>query len=60
MLDGSEACFIQLKYAMAVLVADPSLLIYFPIKKPGCRRFRDYMTYDAVLMRRELQFRHSA
>lgn len=59
MLDGNEEFFTQLKYAMAALIADPSLLIYFPIKKPGCRRFRDYMTYDAVLLRRELQFRRS-
>lgn len=59
MLDGNEEFFTQLKYAMAALIADPSLLIYFPIKNPGCRRFGDYMTYDAVLLRRELQFRRS-
>jgi len=60
MLDGNVEFFTMLKYAMAALIADPSLLVYFPIKKPGCHRFRDYMTYDAVLLRSELQFRRSA
>lgn len=60
MLDGNVEFYTMLKYAMAALIADPSLLIYFPIKKPGCRRFGDCMTYDAVLLRPELQFRRSA
>lgn len=59
MLDGNEEFFTQLKYALAAVIADPSLLIFFPIKKPGCTRFGDYMTYDAVLLRPELQFRRS-
>ena len=59
MLDGNEEFFNQLKYAMAALIADPSLLIYFSIKNPECRRSWNFKTYDAVLLRRELQFRRS-
>lgn len=59
MLDGSPEFFHQIHHALAALIADPSLIIYFPIKHPKETRFGGHMTYDAVLLRPELQFRRS-
>ena len=59
MIDGSREAMLQVQHALAALIANPSLIIYFPIKKPGDTSYGDYMTFDAVLMRPELQFRRS-
>ena len=59
MLDGSMEFYQQIHHALAALIADPSLIIYFPIKHPKETRFGGQMTYDAVLLRPELQFRRS-
>lgn len=59
MLDGSMEFYQQIHHALAALIADPSLIIYFPIKHKEETRFGGQMTYDAVLLRPELQFRRS-
>ena len=59
MLDGCPEFFQQIHHALAALIADPSLIIYFPIKNREEKRFGANMTYDAVLVRPELQFKRS-
>ena len=59
MLDGDRDFFVALAYAMAALIADPYKIIYFPIKHPNDTSYGAHMTYDAVLLRPELQFRRS-
>lgn len=59
MVDGSPEFFRQVQLALATLIANPSLIVYFPIKHKDCRRYWDLSTYDAVFLRPELQFRRS-
>lgn len=59
MLDGDPAFYELLHHAIAALIADPSVIIYFPIKHLGDTGYGAHMTYDAVLLRPELQFRRS-
>lgn len=59
MVDGSPEFFQQVQLALAALIADPSLIVYFSIKHKDCRRYGDLCTYDAVFVRPELQFRRS-
>lgn len=59
MIDGDKELFETLRIAMAILIADPSKILYFPIKKVGVTRYQAADTFHAVLMRTELQFRRS-
>lgn len=59
MVDGSPEFFHQVQLALAALTVDPTLIVYFPIKHKNCRRYWDLSTYDAVILRPELQFRRS-
>lgn len=59
MVDGSPDFFHQVQLALTALIADPSLIVYFPIKHKDCMRYWDLSTYDAVFLRPELQFRRS-
>lgn len=57
-VDGNPAAYQLIKYAMAVLIADPNKIIYFPIWDNDLNgRFPE--RYDAVFTRTELQFRRS-
>lgn len=55
MLDGSPAFMSQVQSALAALIADPYLIIYFPIRHKDSKHYG--RTYDAVILRPELQFR---
>lgn len=57
-IDGDLAACELIKYALAVLIADPNKIIYFPVRD---NELGDIFTdhYDAVLTRTELQFRRS-
>lgn len=57
-VDGDRELFRLLKFALALLISDPSKLIYFPIKHEG-RHAIYQITYHLVLLRPELQFRRS-
>lgn len=59
MLDGSISFMRQVQVALAALIEDPSVIAYFPIKNKNCTRFGRHMTFDAVLLRPELQFKLS-
>lgn len=60
MLDGCPAFFELVQHALAALIENPNLIIYFPIKHPEEKYYtKNYMTYDAVILRPELQFRRS-
>lgn len=59
MIDGDREFFALLAYAMAALIADPHIIIYFPIKHPNDTSYGAHMTSDAVFIRPELQFRRS-
>lgn len=59
MLDGDPEFYRLLHHAIAALITDPSVIIYFPIKHPGDTSYHAHMTFDAVLLRPELQFRRS-
>ena len=59
MLDGSPEFMQYVQSTLAALIADPYLIIYFPIKHKGCTRYGRDLTYDAILVRPELQFRCS-
>lgn len=59
MLDGSPQFMRQVQRALAALIDDPSIIVYFPIKNKNCTRFGRHMTNDAVLLRPELQFKVS-
>lgn len=59
MLDGTPEFYQLVQYALAAMIADPSVIIYFLIKRPGYTGYRDHMTYDAILVRPELRFRRS-
>jgi len=54
MIDGGRAAFRQLAYALAILLADPMQIIYFPTTYPKPER-----RYHAVLLHPNLQFRRS-
>lgn len=60
MLDGDPGFMCQVQTALAALIDDPSIIVYFPIKNKNCTRFGRHMTYDAVLLRPELQFKLSS
>ncbi len=57
-IDGDAAACQQLKYALAVLMANPSKIAYFPIRGEGYGEYYQ-KNYDAVLVRPELQLRRS-
>lgn len=59
MLDGSPQFMRQVQRALVALIEDPTIIAYFPIKNKNCPRFGRHMTYDAVLLRPELQFKVS-
>lgn len=59
MMDGDPEFMRQVQTALAALIDDPSIIVYFPIKNKNCTRFGRHMTYDAVLLRPELQFKIS-
>lgn len=59
MLDGSPKFMRHVQSALAALLADPYLIAYFPIKHKGCTRYGRDLTYDAILVRPELQFQFS-
>ena len=57
-VDGDRELFRLLKFALALLISDPSKILYFPIKHEGHRAIYQ-TTYHLVLLRPELQFRRS-
>ena len=59
MLDGCPEFYRMVHHAVAALLENPQLIIFFPIKHPGYTGYGDHMTYDAVLLRPELQFKRS-
>lgn len=59
MLDGDPEFMHQVQTALAALIDNPSIIVYFPINNKNCTRFGRHMTYDAVLLRPELQFKVS-
>lgn len=60
MLDGCPEFMQHVHHALAALIKNPNLIIYFPIKHPDEKNYGDNpMTYDAVILRPELQFRRS-
>lgn len=60
MLDGCPEFMQHVHHALAALIENPNLIIYFPIKHPDEKTYGDNpMTYDAVILRPELQFRRS-
>lgn len=54
MIDGDRAAFRQLAHALAILLADPMQIVYFPTAHPKPER-----RYHAVLLHPNLQFRRS-
>lgn len=60
MLDGCPEFMQHVHYTLAALIENPNLIIYFPIKHPDEKNYGDNpMTYDAVILRPELQLRRS-
>lgn len=59
MIDSGPSGMKQLQRCLAILANDPSVIIYLPIKKPGDDYYGAHMTFDAVLVRPELQFKVS-
>lgn len=60
MLDGCPKFMQHVQHALAALIENPNLIIYFPIKHPDEKEYGDNpMTYDAVILQPELQFRRS-
>lgn len=60
MLDGCPEFMQHVQHSLAALIENPNLIIYFPIKHPDEKTYRpNPMTYDAVILRPELQFRRS-
>ena len=58
-IDGDFAAYHLLKYALAVLIADPNKIIYLPIRDNNLWDYYFPDRYDAVLTRTELQLRRS-
>ena len=63
-VDGDKEFYSALMHALAILIADPWKVIYFPIKKvpPAftiTKLYDDFENYHLVLTRPELQFRAS-
>ena len=58
-IDGDFAAYHLLKYALAVLIADPNKIIYLPIWDNNLWDYYFPDRYDAVLTRTELQLRRS-
>ncbi len=55
-IDGDEHGYRKLGLAYAILTQDPNVIIYFPVDE----KLRDgYFQHNFVLLRKELQFRHS-
>ena len=57
MVDGCPEFMRQVQFAMGALINDPSIIAYFPIKHKNCTIYGAHMTYDAVMMRPEVQFK---
>jgi len=58
-IDGDFAAYHLLKYALAVLIADPNKIIYLPVRDNNLWDYCYPERYDAVLTRTELQLRRS-
>lgn len=58
-IDGDSEAYRQMKYAMAILAADPNKIIYLPIRNQPLGNICWDVCYDAVLCRPELQLRRS-
>lgn len=56
MIDGNPDAMSLVRTAMAGLIADPSIIAFFPIRHEPEESYGGSMTYDAVLCRPELQF----
>lgn len=59
MVDTGPSGMKQIQRSLAILANDPSVIIYLPIKRPGDDYYGAHMTFDAVIMRPELQFKCS-
>lgn len=57
-IDGDYHSFKLMRYGLASLIANPSKIVYFPIRGEGFGGYF-YPNYDAVIIRPELQLRHS-
>ena len=58
-IDGDAQTYRLLKYALAILAADPRKIIYFPLVSRELGNSAWGNCYDAVLCRPELQLRRS-
>ena len=54
MIDGTTDAMSLVRSAIAGLIADPNIIVFFPIRHK--EEYGGSMTYDAVLCRPELQF----
>lgn len=59
MVDTGPSGMKQIQKSLAILANNPSVIIYLPIKRPGDNYYGAHMTFDAVIMRPELQFKCS-
>lgn len=57
-IDGDYQAFKLVRYALAALIANPSKIVYFPIRGEGFGGYF-YPNYDTVMVRPELQLRRS-
>ncbi len=58
-IDGDTEAYHLIKYALAILINDPTKIIYLPIRNQGIGEYFHNNSYDAVLTRPELQLRRS-
>lgn len=58
-VDGDKEFYSALMHALGILIADPSKIIYFPIKKKKPYIKPAYENYHLVMARPELQFKRS-
>ena len=58
-IDGNVGAYRYVKYALAILINDPTKIVYLPIRGQAIGKYYQDNSYDAVLTRPELQLRRS-